>query len=528
MVITQVDGPPLLLRNDQALHGNWLQVVLRGGKANRHGIGAVVELKANGIVQRRTIMPTRSYLAQSQPIAAFGLAETGKVDSLKVIWPDQTVQEVGVENVNQRIVVERREPASYESLMNVAQAQLENGRFIEASDSLRQALEQRPESNVARRNLARAQLFLGDLDAAQRTLESLPATSGFEQAAKDYLRGVAAMRRSDYVEAAERFAAVADQNPRLAANHFQWGLALAGAGEVDEARKQFEQAAELDPLHGGAQFRLAADARRRRDADAAQRYFRDFERIRKIKGTTVTDATALEACVYTQPESLAGDASADAATSWTVTLRSDRDRLRDLKDTPVSGLAVRAMLDDGRYQLVVVGRDGRVALGEFDSDGVLAIQTQSDFQLGVLEHSASVIVGEALVDSREEGSSGQPEIAIVAPERAWLVRYREDRGFEDLTSSAGVANVRGNAAAWIDLDHDGDIDLVTAGGEGIKVAQNAGDGRFVDKSEGAGLPAAGDFVDLRGVDVDGANVSVDLFAIGPQSGVFLRNQLDGT
>ena len=45
LVINQVEGPPLLLRNDQKLSGHWLRCKLEGAPGNPHAIGAVIELR---------------------------------------------------------------------------------------------------------------------------------------------------------------------------------------------------------------------------------------------------------------------------------------------------------------------------------------------------------------------------------------------------------------------------------------------------------------------------------------------------
>src|SRR5436309_12540923 len=45
VVLTQVNGPPLLLRNDQQLRHHWLRLKLAGTKANRDAIGAWVQVR---------------------------------------------------------------------------------------------------------------------------------------------------------------------------------------------------------------------------------------------------------------------------------------------------------------------------------------------------------------------------------------------------------------------------------------------------------------------------------------------------
>lgn len=105
VLLTQVGGPPLLLRNDQAQDHHWLRCTLRGTRSNRDAIGATIELTAGGATQRRRVMPTRSYLSQVERAVTFGLGEADRVESLRVTWPDGSVQEVAPEGVDRRIVI---------------------------------------------------------------------------------------------------------------------------------------------------------------------------------------------------------------------------------------------------------------------------------------------------------------------------------------------------------------------------------------------------------------------------------------
>ena len=105
VVFTQTGDRALLLRNDQRLDHHWLRVKLVGGvggvggRSNRDALGAGVELETAGagttpVVQRRQVMPTRSYLSQVELPVTFGLGAADRVEWLRVIWPDGTVQEV--------------------------------------------------------------------------------------------------------------------------------------------------------------------------------------------------------------------------------------------------------------------------------------------------------------------------------------------------------------------------------------------------------------------------------------------------
>lgn len=88
LVITQVNRPPLVLRNDQALGHHWLRVKVEGNGLNLGALGARVEVGAGDQAQTRLVMPARSYLAQVELPVTFGLGDLDRVERLKVTWPD--------------------------------------------------------------------------------------------------------------------------------------------------------------------------------------------------------------------------------------------------------------------------------------------------------------------------------------------------------------------------------------------------------------------------------------------------------
>ena len=66
ILITATGRAPRLLRNDQALDHHWLRIKLVGdGKhCNRDAIGSWITVIAGDTVQRKQVMPTKSYLSQ--------------------------------------------------------------------------------------------------------------------------------------------------------------------------------------------------------------------------------------------------------------------------------------------------------------------------------------------------------------------------------------------------------------------------------------------------------------------------------
>src|SRR5437867_3896048 len=105
VVITQIGGSPLLLRNEQALHHHWLRLKLIGTKSNRDAIGAWIKVRVNGQTLWRQVMPTRSYLSQSELPVTIGLGNAARPEDLTIIWPGGTSQKIESARVDEMTVI---------------------------------------------------------------------------------------------------------------------------------------------------------------------------------------------------------------------------------------------------------------------------------------------------------------------------------------------------------------------------------------------------------------------------------------
>ena len=94
-----------VLRNDAARDGHWLSVRLFGSRSNRDGIGASLELVADGRRQVRVRKTSAGYLSQDGPLLHFGLGDARGAD-LSVRWPGGRVQRVHVDAVDRVLEVE--------------------------------------------------------------------------------------------------------------------------------------------------------------------------------------------------------------------------------------------------------------------------------------------------------------------------------------------------------------------------------------------------------------------------------------
>ena len=88
VVISPIDGPPVLLRNVNPDHHHWLELKLVGGpKSPRDAVGATVYLNANGMRQREDVMSGGSYISTNDQRAHFGLGDTTDAGTAEIHWP---------------------------------------------------------------------------------------------------------------------------------------------------------------------------------------------------------------------------------------------------------------------------------------------------------------------------------------------------------------------------------------------------------------------------------------------------------
>ena len=108
LLLTQVAGPPLLLRNDQESKHNYLRLKLVGHSCNRDAIGAWIEVNLGEQTLRRQVMPSRSYLSQTELPVTIGLGSVERPDRVVVRWPGGGEQPVTDFRVNELTVVEQQ------------------------------------------------------------------------------------------------------------------------------------------------------------------------------------------------------------------------------------------------------------------------------------------------------------------------------------------------------------------------------------------------------------------------------------
>jgi enediyne biosynthesis protein E4 len=95
IVVNDLDGPPMILRNHGIPGRNWVSFELTGTKSNRLGLNARVKITSGGMTQTDEVRSGGSYLSQSDLRLHFGLGEATKIDSVEIRWPSGTIDHIG-------------------------------------------------------------------------------------------------------------------------------------------------------------------------------------------------------------------------------------------------------------------------------------------------------------------------------------------------------------------------------------------------------------------------------------------------
>jgi hypothetical protein len=95
VVISQIEGPPVLLKNVYRDQHRWVELKLVGGpKSPADAVGATVYLTANGTRQRQDVMSGGSYVSTNDPRPHFGLGDATDAGTAEIHWPSGKTETV--------------------------------------------------------------------------------------------------------------------------------------------------------------------------------------------------------------------------------------------------------------------------------------------------------------------------------------------------------------------------------------------------------------------------------------------------
>jgi hypothetical protein len=93
LIVTQVNAPPVLLRNIGGNKNHSVRLDLTGFADNKTAIGAKVEVFASGQWQKWELAGASGYQTQGPPQILVGLGDADHIDLLRILWPTGVLQD---------------------------------------------------------------------------------------------------------------------------------------------------------------------------------------------------------------------------------------------------------------------------------------------------------------------------------------------------------------------------------------------------------------------------------------------------
>jgi Tfp pilus assembly protein PilF len=303
-------------------------------------------------------------------------------------------------------------------------------------------------------------------------------------------------------------------------------------GENDSTLRYLEDTRRLRPEPPPeAQPHLAAaiDALRSGRAAAARAA---FDRFRHAIEVTSPYQAALALVNWTEGP-IAGNQTFAFSPQTLITMRGIRPPPTsvDVRFTDVTNESGLPELDAAPTAL---------ALGDYDGDGVdnLLLSAGGKVRLFAMQQGfmteatdrmpLPMSVGATDATFVDYDNDGWLDLfAIGTDQHGYLLRNNGGQRFEDVTPHAGVREVGGaRHALFLDLDHDGDLDLLLVGNESTAAYRNNADGTFAPFPNAAGLQQGGSDAGFADVDDDG-RTDVVIASVSGTHGLFLNDAVRG-
>ncbi len=408
---------------------------------------------------------------------------------------------------------------------NTGVASLEQFNYQDAERSFREALTLEPDLAIARLNLGIALLYAGRpgeaLVEARGAAERLP-----EVPQAHFVLGLAARGDDKLEEAIAAFNRVLKIDPADAGTKIHLGQIRLQQREFPEALRLFQEAVATEPYNVTAAYNVALARTRSGQADEGRTAMQRFERLRDspygvtYAQTYLAQGRYAEALASTGAEPDLVDPAPPAVTFSDATARLLPSGSGSAGGGPSGSLTLFDADDDGDLDLFQVDDRGSRFLR--NTGGVLTDETARS---GLAVPGGRRWVGALAGDYDNDG---KPDLFVLGPTEHRLLRQKADSTFEDVTAKAGlpVSPPGASSAAFSDIDHDGDLDLVIAG-TAVQVLQNNGNGTFSDITATSGVGGVVAAQAIVATDYDNRR-DVDLLVAGGQRPFLYRNMRDGS
>jgi Flp pilus assembly protein TadD len=401
---------------------------------------------------------------------------------------------------------------------NIGVARLEQYDFPAATAAFRRALELDPALTIARVNLGIALFYGGDQEGARKELESVRSALP-DRPQVEYVLGLIARSADRTDDAIEAFTRVRKLDPTDVGAAINLGQLLVQTRRFDEAIKLLRPAVEAEPFNATAAYGLATALVRSGATDEGRAAMETFQKLRE-SGYAVTFSQAyLEQGRYA--EAIASTGAEPGLVSEPVpdvTFADGGVVSPQPAAGPPGGVSLADLDGDGDLDLIDAGGNG------------LRISRNDAGRFSPLPLDAAIAGAAESAAAGDADNDGDADLLVLRAAAISLLRQEPKQVFVDATAAAGLGSVAGAArtAAWLDADHDGDLDLLVGGPSATtRLFRNNGKAVFEDVTAAA-LPGVPDIAAVVPTDYDNRR-DIDLLLLRPSSPPALyRNMRDGT
>jgi Tfp pilus assembly protein PilF len=417
---------------------------------------------------------------------------------------------------------------------NIGVARLEQYDYDAAATSFQEALRTASDLAIARLNLAIALFYGGKPDAARTEAEA--AAARLSSPHPQYLLGLIARvqdRPDDAVRAFQKALAI---DPGDVGTKVNLGQVHTQQRQYPQAMTLLREAVAAEPYNATAAYGLAMALTRSGDPSGAAAMQR-FEALRGTPYARTYSQTYLEQGQYAEALASTGaepdlvDAAPPAVTFTDATTDVLRTGTPNGSPPPGGSLVLVDIDSDGDLDVLESGQSGLRLYR--NTAGALADVTAT---AGFGSLSASAV---SIAVAGDYDNDGRPDLFAASSSGNRLLHQRNNGSFEDVAGALPAFPHLSRSAAFVDVDHDGDLDIFIAGevrqgGSAAAAAanqllRNNGNGSFTDITADAKV-AVGDAHGVAVVPTDFDNRrDIDLLLLRANARPLLfQNMRDGS
>ncbi len=370
---------------------------------------------------------------------------------------------------------------------NIGVALLEQFKYKEGAEEFRRALKLEPSLALARVNLGIALYNLPDPDGALRELkaaaDALPASPQVH-----YMLGLLARLQNRTVEGIAEFQRALQVDPYDPGANINVGQLLMQQRKYPEAIAAFRAAIASEAYNVTATYNLAMALTRSGDRTEGQSMMQKFQVLRTKGYATTIGQNYLEQGRYAEAIASTGAEAGlvDTATpevtftdaTATVVSKTIEAAPKEVNRNPIGQSFKAGEINDQVKRQIAGALAGGEVLFDFDGDGDVDLLDVSERgltlyrndggklvdvtgQSGISRPAAAVITAVAGDYDNDE----RPDLLLVGYGKLTLYHNDGNGKFSDKTAAADIPGFSRLAlsAAFVDVDHDGDLDIFVPG-----------------------------------------------------------------